>query len=337
MNLALLAKQGWRVVTRQASLLYKILKARYFRNTSFLNAKIGCDPSFGWRSMVEGRKVLRKEIGWRVRDDRLVWNHIKSGTYLSSSGYLSARDMKKNGEIGGCCHGGTSMGRKKDKMWQNIWGLEVPLEFEIFFGNGYIIAPETDEHIFLSCPMALQFWYISPWHFRIEVGRSRSMQECFGDRQQPFEAIVEAGTRLAAQYLEANTRTRQSDPTSIGGNRAIGIATHWQAPGMGKLMLNCDASFLKDSGKVVSQALIAEALVVREGLDLARKQGWPNIVIESDSQILVKSILGEFVVPLEIDVIMGDIRCQYWMQYFDMSQKSSNNATHVIAHWNCGM
>ncbi|GAA0157021.1 hypothetical protein LIER_38387 [Lithospermum erythrorhizon] len=63
MNLALLARQGWRIVTRQASLLYKILKGRYFRNSNFLNAKVGSNPSFGWRSLIEGRKVLKKEDG----------------------------------------------------------------------------------------------------------------------------------------------------------------------------------------------------------------------------------------------------------------------------------
>ncbi|GAA0183747.1 hypothetical protein LIER_42458 [Lithospermum erythrorhizon] len=55
--------QGWRIVTRQASLLYKILKGRYFHNSNFLNAKVGSNPSFGWRSLIEGRKVLKKEDG----------------------------------------------------------------------------------------------------------------------------------------------------------------------------------------------------------------------------------------------------------------------------------
>ncbi|GAA0166435.1 hypothetical protein LIER_21588 [Lithospermum erythrorhizon] len=46
-NLALLARQGWKVATQQAFLLYKVLKGRYFRNTSFLKAKIGSKASFG--------------------------------------------------------------------------------------------------------------------------------------------------------------------------------------------------------------------------------------------------------------------------------------------------
>ncbi|GAA0167533.1 hypothetical protein LIER_22446 [Lithospermum erythrorhizon] len=72
MNLALLAKQGWRIMTQQASLLYKVPKGRYFKRSSFLNAKVGSNPSFGWRSILEGRKLLLKGIRWRVRDGRSV-------------------------------------------------------------------------------------------------------------------------------------------------------------------------------------------------------------------------------------------------------------------------
>ena len=37
-NLALLAKQGWRIQQRLGSLLHRVLKAKYFANSSFLDA-----------------------------------------------------------------------------------------------------------------------------------------------------------------------------------------------------------------------------------------------------------------------------------------------------------
>ncbi|GAA0172462.1 hypothetical protein LIER_26285 [Lithospermum erythrorhizon] len=72
MNLAMLAKQGWRVVTRQASLLFKVLKGKYFRRSSFIHAKLRAHPSFGWRSLLEGRRVLLKGLCWQVGDGRRI-------------------------------------------------------------------------------------------------------------------------------------------------------------------------------------------------------------------------------------------------------------------------
>ncbi|GAA0143828.1 hypothetical protein LIER_04421 [Lithospermum erythrorhizon] len=67
MKLALLGKKG-----RQASLLFKVLKGRYFKRTFFLNAKIGSNPSFGWRSLLEGCKVLTRGVRWRVGDGNSI-------------------------------------------------------------------------------------------------------------------------------------------------------------------------------------------------------------------------------------------------------------------------
>ncbi|GAA0143649.1 hypothetical protein LIER_35779 [Lithospermum erythrorhizon] len=64
------ATYGWRVATKQASLLAKILKGRYYRHSTFLKAKLGSNPSFGWRSLLEGRKVLNKGVKWRVGDGK---------------------------------------------------------------------------------------------------------------------------------------------------------------------------------------------------------------------------------------------------------------------------
>ena len=47
-NLALLAKQGWRLQTMRNSLLYRLFKARYFPNSEFLQASIGSNPSYAW-------------------------------------------------------------------------------------------------------------------------------------------------------------------------------------------------------------------------------------------------------------------------------------------------
>ncbi|KAG6688183.1 hypothetical protein I3842_11G111700 [Carya illinoinensis] len=50
-NLALLAKQGWRLLRNEGSLLYIIYKARYFPNTRLFEAKVCFNSSYVWKGI----------------------------------------------------------------------------------------------------------------------------------------------------------------------------------------------------------------------------------------------------------------------------------------------
>ena len=58
-NLAMLAKQGWRMIQGNDSLLYKYFKARYFPRSSFLDAKESPGCSSVWRSLMVALPILR--------------------------------------------------------------------------------------------------------------------------------------------------------------------------------------------------------------------------------------------------------------------------------------
>ncbi|XP_057986580.1 uncharacterized protein LOC131171138 [Hevea brasiliensis] len=51
-NMPIVAKQGWRILSKPNSLLARVLKVRYFPHTSFLQAKAGSKPSSGWRNIL---------------------------------------------------------------------------------------------------------------------------------------------------------------------------------------------------------------------------------------------------------------------------------------------
>jgi len=50
-NDAMLAKQVWRLVQEDGSLVHKVLKARYFPHSDILSSRLGHKPSFTWRSL----------------------------------------------------------------------------------------------------------------------------------------------------------------------------------------------------------------------------------------------------------------------------------------------
>lgn len=58
-NLALLAKQEWRLITKLNSLLFKVLRGKYFPNSSFLEAGPGSHPSWSWRGIYEKKSLVK--------------------------------------------------------------------------------------------------------------------------------------------------------------------------------------------------------------------------------------------------------------------------------------
>ena len=67
-NLALLAKQGWRFLQHQNSLVFRVFKAKYFPQGDFMLANLGNRPSYAWRSIALARKVLRLGLRWNIGD-----------------------------------------------------------------------------------------------------------------------------------------------------------------------------------------------------------------------------------------------------------------------------
>lgn len=57
-NLALLAKQGWRLLSNPNSLLASILKAKYYHHSNFLSSVLKPNASYTWRRIWAAKKVL---------------------------------------------------------------------------------------------------------------------------------------------------------------------------------------------------------------------------------------------------------------------------------------
>ena len=92
-NLALLAKQAWKLVQKKDSLFYRIYKARYFLTIEFLEAEMGHNPSYVWRSLLSAREIVLAGSRWQVRDGKTI--KVSSHAWLTHPPRLNG-DIRKD-------------------------------------------------------------------------------------------------------------------------------------------------------------------------------------------------------------------------------------------------
>jgi hypothetical protein len=71
-NQSMLAKQGWRLLTKPNSLCAKVLKGKYYPNSDFMSARRKRNSSHTWRAILHGREALDKGLIKRVGDGSTI-------------------------------------------------------------------------------------------------------------------------------------------------------------------------------------------------------------------------------------------------------------------------
>ncbi|GJM93179.1 hypothetical protein PR202_ga09714 [Eleusine coracana subsp. coracana] len=93
-NVAMLGKQGWRLVTKPDSLCARVLKGRYFHNQEFIETTRKKHASATWHAILAGRKALHggliKRIGngttTSIWEQRWIPNHFGGSLLTPSEG-----------------------------------------------------------------------------------------------------------------------------------------------------------------------------------------------------------------------------------------------------------
>ncbi|KAK3154089.1 hypothetical protein QOZ80_2BG0185830 [Eleusine coracana subsp. coracana] len=67
-NLAMLGKQGWRLMTNPTSLCARVFKGKYFPHCEFMEATKKKNASHTWRAIFVGRKALQMGLIRRIGD-----------------------------------------------------------------------------------------------------------------------------------------------------------------------------------------------------------------------------------------------------------------------------
>ncbi|XP_057811823.1 uncharacterized mitochondrial protein AtMg00310-like [Salvia miltiorrhiza] len=65
-NRALLAKQQWRLIRNPTSLVARVFKAKYYRDTDIMTAEVKSGASFIWRSLMYSRPLLERGLYWKI-------------------------------------------------------------------------------------------------------------------------------------------------------------------------------------------------------------------------------------------------------------------------------
>ncbi|KAL9668847.1 hypothetical protein QQ045_006387 [Rhodiola kirilowii] len=129
MNVAMLAKQGWIILSEPSLLVSKLLKSRYFPNTNLFSAEIGSRPSYGCRGIKEALSIVKEGAWWSTEDNRYLWRVESSGGFSVKSAYKLADKLEKAKH--------SSDGEQSDfkeirGFWKGLWKLKLPPRVKIF-------------------------------------------------------------------------------------------------------------------------------------------------------------------------------------------------------------
>lgn len=71
-NKTLLAKQIWQIILYPDSLVARVLKARYIKHTDIMEASVGSNPSYIWRSMMWSKSAISSSLFWKIANGKDV-------------------------------------------------------------------------------------------------------------------------------------------------------------------------------------------------------------------------------------------------------------------------
>ena len=170
-NHALLAKQAWRVLQYPQSLCARVLKARYFKDGTIMNATCPSGASYTFLSIIYGRDMLREGTIWRIGDGSRI--NIHHDTWIPRQG-----SMKPLGQT--FVPGVTKV---QDLMMPNgkVWNMNMNLVDEMFSPDDArdikqiaIGGPSMEDYLAWNFNKNGQFSVRSAYHLRMRLNRVKT-------------------------------------------------------------------------------------------------------------------------------------------------------------------
>ncbi|KAK6121560.1 hypothetical protein DH2020_044698 [Rehmannia glutinosa] len=140
LNMAMLAKQEWRIITQPNSLLSRLMNARYFPNISFQLATTDTKCSNTWRSILAARYTLISGMRWQIGNEEFV--HIWSDSWIPRDGNFKAFRGMRGSQASTTM---VSLLYPVSKWWNEEQVREAFYDKDVEFILGIPVA-QTDKH-----------------------------------------------------------------------------------------------------------------------------------------------------------------------------------------------
>uniref|UniRef100_A0A0D3DK41 RNase H type-1 domain-containing protein n=1 Tax=Brassica oleracea var. oleracea TaxID=109376 RepID=A0A0D3DK41_BRAOL len=274
------------------SLLTKVLKGKYFPESSFLESGAKTGASHGWVSMMAGKAILEKGLGYLVGNGENI--KVWTDSWLSPS--------KLEAPIGP---------PTLDNQNLLVADLLHPLSNEWDLEKIRLHLPHYEEKIRFLIPTVFSDWFsaqvhrvalpplgiisspLAPWLlWNLWTARNKLV---FEGKAFLVEDIISKAVAEARAWEDANL-----------GKKKESVKTG----GMGWIIMNEEGAVLcRGSSNMiyVGSALIVEALAMRDALKQAKDLLLPSLHIYSDSQVLISTLCEGWDLN-EIAGILTDIR-----------------------------
>ncbi|XP_019168841.1 PREDICTED: uncharacterized protein LOC109164747 [Ipomoea nil] len=303
-NLALLAKQGWRLLTSQKSLMARVFKARYFPTTSFYEAVLGGNPSYVWRSIMASQNLLKSGCRRRIGNDRdtqiwgIPWLPDLQNPYVDSVQVDNGHDLLVSDLID------ASTGSWKNDYLQQLCSVSnsnssyCQQEFcawaEEWLGDDTVFSSEMQGRI---CGVLHSIWTTRNSAVWDAAMPGPSVLLCRLHAQWSAWKDTEL-RRVAASGRNSDTGPAHASPATPGTFSCFvdaGFHGPQRAPAFRFVVYGGDLSFVVAANSPLAcpyDPLLAEVMALCEALSWLRINGYSGGSIYTDSSLLVSSLIS---------------------------------------------